>query len=93
MKRNITNEIIDKAIDIGWSDSNRRFRLWVTPKIFKQINKLAKSYTTYRISGVPKNDNNTDYGVKTFVLMGLTFYVSIDNTIKDFKLTKIDGKI
>ena len=47
----------------------------------------------YRISGVPKNDNNTDYGVKTFVLMGLTFYVSIDNTIKDFRLTKIDGKI
>ena len=99
-KKNIVNDIIDEAMDINFNSSRllgyykgRKFRLWVTSKVFKKINKFTKSYTTYRTSGVPKANGDTDYGVKTFVVMGLTFYVSIDNDIKDFKLIKINDKI
>ena len=97
-KRNIVNEIIDEAMDINNNSKHRKFRLWVTPKIFKQINKLADSYTIsaeveYRKSGVTKSNGNTDYGIKTFTIMGLTFYISIDYDIKDFKLVKVNDKI
>jgi len=93
MKRNILNEIIDKAIDVNISTRNRNFRLYVTPKVFKKLNAAANGYCTYRKSRVPKSNGDTDYGVKIFTIMGLNFYVSIDDTIKDFGLTKIDGKI
>lgn len=92
-KKNIVNNILDEAVDICMHSNNRKFRLWVTPKIFKKINKLAKSYTTHRASGVPKANGDTDYGIKTFVCMGFTFHISIDNNIKDFKLIKINDKI
>jgi hypothetical protein len=53
----------------------------------------VSAYTDYRKSGVTKNNGDTDYGVKTFTVMGLTFFISIDDTIKDFKLVKINDKI
>ena len=92
-KRDIVNDIIDEALNINSGLNSRRFRLWVTPKIFRKINKLTTSYSNYRVSGVTKNNGDTDYGVKTFTIMGITFYISIDDTIKDFKLTKIHDKI
>ncbi len=92
-RKNIVNDIIDEALNIYSSTGNRWFRLWATPKIFRKINKLATNYSNYRTSGVSKNNGDTDYGVKTFTTMGITFYISIDDTIKDFKLTKIHDKI
>jgi len=92
-KMNIVNDIIDKAMDINLASKNRNFRLWVTPKVYKKIEKATRAYTDYRVSGVTKNNGDTEYGIKTFTTMGLYFYISIDDTIKDFKLIKIHGEI
>ena len=94
-KKNIVNDIIDSAMDMYVGGPNREFRLWVTPKVYKKIEKVIRAYvqTDYRVSGVTKNNGDTEYGIKTFTIMGLIFYVSIDDTIKDFKLIKIHGEI
>jgi len=92
-KKNIVNDIIDSAMDMYVEGPNREFRLWVTPKVYKKIEKVTRTYTDYRVSGVTKNNGDTEYGIKTFTIMGLNFYISIDDTIKDFKLIKIHDKI